>query len=63
MCQVSYRETEDIPGEKLLLLQRNMWEIRNLKCGDKFYSATQGGLQVHLKLKLHIYGSVVGQGR
>lgn len=61
MCQVSYRETKDIPEEKLPLLQRNMWGIGNLKCGEKFYSAMQGGLQVDLKLKLHIQGSIIGQ--
>lgn len=61
MCQVSYRETKDIPEEKLPLLQRNTWGIGNLKCGDKFYSAMQGGLQVDLKLKLHIQGSIIGQ--
>lgn len=63
MCQVGYRETEDIPGEMLLPLQRNMWKTGNLKCGDKFYFAMQGGLRVHLKLKLRIHGSIIGQGR
>lgn len=54
---VSYTETKDRWGEKPLLLQRNTWEMGTLKCGGKFYSAMQGGLQVHLKLKLHIHGS------
>lgn len=48
-------------------LQRNLWETGNLKRGDKFYSAMQGGPRVHLKLKLHIHGTQVthpiGQGR